>query len=196
VSQPRPESGRWNACGKKTKPTPKSFHILVFTAIDRRHLRRTRSRQWQNWVSGQVDTVFVQYERGCQNRVLNKRANFACLVKQIRRCRSSGVLLCCEAKLPEISVDGVGGGVCCRSPRDFRVVAHSDFGLRLNAEHSESSSRGITVVVTQRPAQSFTAMHYTTALPHFAARLDDSIVQSLMIPFLMVMRQIRNCGSS
>jgi len=100
------------------------------------------------------------------------------------------VLAGCEAKLPEISVDGVGGGVCCRSPRDFRVVAHSDIGLRLNAEHSKSSSRGITVVVTQRPAQSFTAIHYTTARPHFAARLDDPIVQSLVISLLMVMRQI------
>ena len=119
-----------------------------------------------------------------------KMTTVACLVKKIRRCRSSGVLPCCEAKLPEISVDGVGGGVCCRSPRDFRVVAHSDFGLRLNAEHSESSSRGITVVVTQRPAQSFTAIHYTTARPHFAARLDDPIVQSLVISLLMVMRQI------
>ena len=91
---------------------------------------------------------------------------------------------------PEISVDSVGGGVCCRSPRDFRVVAHSDFGLRLNAEHSEPSSRGITVVVTQRPAQPFTASHDTTARPHFAARLDDPIVQSLVISLLMVMRQI------
>ena len=129
-------------------------------------------------------------------RLVAKLERGGCLVKKLKRSGSSVVLPGCDAQLPEFSFDDVDGGVCWRSPRDFRVVAdtHGDVGLCLNAD--QSSSRGITVVITQRPAQSFTAMHWTTAMPKFAARLDDPIAEALMISFLMVMRQKRNCGLS
>ena len=62
--------------------------------------------------------------------------------------------------------------------------------------HVRDSLRRLPIIVAKHAAQSFTAIDLAAALPHFLARLNDLVLQSLVIPLSVIVFEIRSNGPS
>ena len=66
--------------------------------------------------------------------------------------------------------------------------------LNVNAGDSFTKRRSsrAAVVVTQQSTESFAAVNYSGGTVDFIARVDQPIVESLIIPLLVIVRDARN----